>query len=106
MAASWLASESTARTVSPVTWHSAPKRPQRCRHRRPLPYHFHLAMNAGGEVGHRAHAAQFALVDDGNAIAQRFRIGQNVGGEENRLAFVLELLHEVAHFAAAHGIQA
>ena len=78
---------------------------QRCRHRRSLPHHFHLAMNAGGEIGHRAHSSQFALMDDGDAIAQGFRIRQNMSGEENRLAFVLQLRHEVANFTAAHGIQ-
>jgi hypothetical protein len=57
-------------------------------------------------LNHGTHAAQFALMDNRHPIAQRFRVRQNMGGEENGFSFVLELLHEVADFAAAHGIQA
>ena len=40
-----------------------------------------------------------------DAIAQRFRVRQNMSGEKNCLAFVLELRDEIANFAAAHGIK-
>jgi len=63
-------------------------------------------VNAGGQIGNRADAAEFSLVDDRDAVAERFGIGQNVSGEENGFAFVLELFHQVAHFAPAHGIEA
>ncbi len=72
---------------------------------RALPDHFHLALNAGGQIFNCAHAAKFSLVNDGDAIAECFGVGQNVGGEEHGLAFVLELLHQVAHFAPAHGVE-
>ena len=45
-------------------------------------------------------------MNDGNPVAKRFGVGKNVGGEEDGLAFVFELLHQVANFAAAHGIKA
>src|SRR4029077_11775325 len=64
-----------------------------------------FSLNTGREVVDSAYATEFSLVNDGNAVAERFGVGQNVGREEYGLAFVLEFLHEIAHFTAAHGVK-
>ena len=45
-------------------------------------------------------------MNDGDTITKRLRIRQNVSGEENRLALVFQLFHQVANFTTAHGIEA
>src|SRR5258708_19769676 len=44
-------------------------------------------------------------MNDGDAVAQGFGVGENGGGEEYSLGFGLELLDQVTHFAAAHGVE-
>ncbi len=73
---------------------------------RALPDDFHFALHARSQIRNRAHAAEFSFVDDGDPVAERFGVGKNVSGEEYSFAFVLELLHQVAHFAPSHGIEA
>src|ERR1700722_1805052 len=45
-------------------------------------------------------------MNDGDTIAERFGVRQNVSREENGLAFVFEFFHEVTHFAAPHRVEA
>ena len=45
-------------------------------------------------------------MQDGDAVAESFGVRENVGGKENGFAFLLELHHQVANFAASHGIEA
>src|SRR5580700_7531499 len=77
----------------------------RGRHLRTPPDHLHFALNAGSQISNRADPAKFPFVNDSDAVAERFGIGKNVGGEEDGFAFVLELLHEVPHFAPAHRVK-
>src|ERR1700683_3925343 len=77
----------------------------RGRHLRTLPDYFHLALHAGGQILDCAYTTQFAFVNDGDAVAKRLRVRKDVGREEYRLAFVLELLHQVTHLTPAHGVE-
>ena len=69
------------------------------------PDHFDFALNAGGQISNRADPAKFPFLNDSDAVAERLGIGKNVGGEEHCFAFVLELLHEVPHFAPPHRVK-
>src|ERR1700674_391290 len=77
----------------------------RGRHLVPVPDQFDLSFDARGEINHRAHAPQFAQMNDGHAIAERLGVGEDVSGEEDRLTFVLQLFHQISHFATSHGIE-
>ena len=81
------------------------QRLHRRRNLRALPNHLHFALHRRGQILHRAHAAQFALVNDRDPVAQRLGVGKNVRREKYRLAFVLQLLHQVANFAPPQRIQ-
>ena len=71
----------------------------------PLPDDLNFSMNSGGQGPHCSNSSQLALVDDGNPVAQRFRVRKNMGGEENRLALGFQLLNQVSNFVPAHRIQ-
>ena len=62
-------------------------------------------MNTGSKLRDRADPSQLPSMNDGHAITERLSIGKNVGREENRLAFVLQLLHQVANFASPHWVE-
>ena len=62
---------------------------QRSGHLRALPDYFDFALNAGGQIRDRAHAAEFSFVNDGDAVAERFGVGKDVGREEHGFAFLL-----------------
>src|SRR3989442_1676102 len=55
-------------------------------------------MNTGSKLRDCTDSPQLPSMNDGHAITKRLGIGKNVGGEENGLAFVLQLLHQVADF--------
>ena len=82
-----------------------PEFPNRGRNRVSLPNQLHPPMHTGGKIGHRAHAAELTQMNDRDPVAQGFRVRQNMCGKENRLSRLLQSLHEIAYFAASHGIK-
>jgi hypothetical protein len=59
----------------------------------------------GTDVAGRANTLQLATDQHGDAVAEHFSVGKNVGGEENRFALIFQFENDVADFAAADGIE-
>ena len=58
--------------------------------RGPVPDDLDFSAEAGQQVLHNAHAAQLALVQYGDAVAQSLGVGEDVGREEYGFALVFE----------------
>ena len=58
------------------------------------------------QIVHAALHLEFALVQNGHAVADRFDFAQFVRGEENGFALVFQPLDDFAHFHAAQRVQA
>ena len=60
---------------------------------------------AGQQLVDRTLAQETAAVDDGDAVADAFDLGEQVGVEQHRAAAGAELDDHVAHLAAADGVE-
>jgi len=58
------------------------------------------------QIGERAAVRQAAIDEDPDPIADRFHVGEDVRGEQDRPALLAELEDEIADLLAADGIEA
>ena len=61
---------------------------------------------AARNFGDRANGLEFALVHDGDAVADGFDFAEFVRGKENGFAVVLQALDDLANFHAAKRVEA
>jgi len=73
--------------------------------RSPDPDDFRFFGDTGTEIIDHSHSAKLAFMDHRHAIAQGFGVGENVGGEENGLAFILELLNQLSNLMPSQRVQ-
>src|SRR5258708_753494 len=67
---------------------------------------FEVAAMELDQFGNRAFDLEFALMENGNSIANRFHLSQFVGGKENGFAFVFESLDDLPDLHTADRIEA
>src|SRR5690349_13220191 len=60
-----------------------------------FPDYFRFAGNTGPEIIDHSNATKFALVDHSDPVTKGLRIGKNVCGEKNGLAFVFQALQQL-----------
>ena len=72
----------------------------------PRSQHLHVGDVQPQDLVQSPDLQQTASAQDGDAIAERLRVGQDVGGEEHGLAPGLQVQDDVAHQAAPEGIEA
>src|SRR5215471_15811533 len=73
---------------------------------RTAPDNLCLVSGFRSEVFDHSNSAQLSFVNDGDAVTKRFSVRQNVSGQENRLAFVLQALQQFSNLTASDRIQA
>src|SRR5260370_42632331 len=72
----------------------------------PLPHNLALVRAPGLEVFHHANPTQYSLMDDGDPVAKRLGVGENMGREKNCPSLLLKAEDQFADLAPAHWIQA
>ena len=66
---------------------------------------FEVAVVLAHDIRDAPFALEFALIEDGDAVTNRFHLTEFMRREEHRLALVFQPLNDLAHFHAADGIK-